>query len=268
MKVILSRKGFDSSNGGMANPIMPDGTMISMPIPSDDNDTFNDLYYNEETYMKIIRDLKPKFSYEHCHVDPDIDSSRRRAVNIEQWKPAFGQINQSAKYLIDTVAVNKGDLFLFFGTFHQTMLHDGHYKYVKKTGNFYADNDLHVIFGYLEVGDILSNTSGISDYYWHPHASMERMKNSSNTLFVPSRNLSFDEKRPGYGVFPFDEKRVLTMEGKSKATWNYNTVYSPESILCNRKNSAKDEGVYYAGIWQELGLKEDDQTSKWARSIF
>lgn len=33
MKLILSRKGFDSSAGGKPSPIFPDGTMISLPIP-------------------------------------------------------------------------------------------------------------------------------------------------------------------------------------------------------------------------------------------
>ncbi len=28
MKIILSRKGFDSANGGQASPILPDGTML------------------------------------------------------------------------------------------------------------------------------------------------------------------------------------------------------------------------------------------------
>ena len=34
MKVVLSRKGFDSSYGGFPSPILPDGTLISLPIPS------------------------------------------------------------------------------------------------------------------------------------------------------------------------------------------------------------------------------------------
>lgn len=33
MKIILSRKGFDSSAGGVASPILPGGEMISLPIP-------------------------------------------------------------------------------------------------------------------------------------------------------------------------------------------------------------------------------------------
>lgn len=38
MKIILSRKGFDSANGGIVSPIFEDGTMISFPIPGDDED--------------------------------------------------------------------------------------------------------------------------------------------------------------------------------------------------------------------------------------
>src|SRR5574337_289673 len=34
MNVVLSRKGFDSGAGGHASPILPDGTMVSLPIPS------------------------------------------------------------------------------------------------------------------------------------------------------------------------------------------------------------------------------------------
>ena len=34
MKIILSRKGFDSGYGGCPNPILPDGTLLSLPIPS------------------------------------------------------------------------------------------------------------------------------------------------------------------------------------------------------------------------------------------
>ena len=34
MKVILSRKGFDSSYGGIPSPILPDGRLVSFPIPS------------------------------------------------------------------------------------------------------------------------------------------------------------------------------------------------------------------------------------------
>ena len=53
MKIILSRKGFDSANGGIVSPIFEDGTMVSFPIPSDDEDTYDSLYYNGIQYCEI-----------------------------------------------------------------------------------------------------------------------------------------------------------------------------------------------------------------------
>ena len=46
MKVILSRKGFDSSYGGYPSPILPDGRMVSLPIPLDDDIRYFDLNIN------------------------------------------------------------------------------------------------------------------------------------------------------------------------------------------------------------------------------
>ena len=62
MKIILSRKGFDSSNGFMPSPILPDGTLLSLPIPSDEVDlnTYSDLSYGNLTYFDIIKSLNPK----------------------------------------------------------------------------------------------------------------------------------------------------------------------------------------------------------------
>ena len=72
MKIILSRKGFDSANGGIVSPIFEDGTMVSFPIPSDDEDTYDSLYYNGIRYSQILRDLRYKGG-DHCHLDPDLD---------------------------------------------------------------------------------------------------------------------------------------------------------------------------------------------------
>ena len=57
MKIILSRKGFDSSAGKQANPIMPDGTLLSMPIPSDDDldNAYSTITWNNMSYYEIIR---------------------------------------------------------------------------------------------------------------------------------------------------------------------------------------------------------------------
>ena len=112
MKIILSRKGFDSANGGIVSPIFEDGTMVSFPIPSDDEDTYDSLYYNGIPYSKILHDLRYKGG-NHCHVDPDLDLSRR-AKEIDGWFPAFGQRDAAASYL-KNLGVAPGDIFLFFG---------------------------------------------------------------------------------------------------------------------------------------------------------
>ena len=61
MKIILSRKGFDSGYGGMPSPILPDGTMLSMPIPSNgDLVKYCNLYHQGLSYRDIICQLKQK----------------------------------------------------------------------------------------------------------------------------------------------------------------------------------------------------------------
>lgn len=113
MKIILSRKGFDSANGGIVSPIFEDGAMISFPIPSNDVDTYDSLYYNGVRYSQILHDLRYKGG-DHCHVDPDLDSERR-VKNIDGWFPAFGQRNAAATYL-KNIGVAQGISSCFLGT--------------------------------------------------------------------------------------------------------------------------------------------------------
>ena len=60
MKVILSRKGFDSENGKMPSAIMPNGDVVSFPIPSEDYTTFDDLRYGQFSYKRILDSLAQK----------------------------------------------------------------------------------------------------------------------------------------------------------------------------------------------------------------
>ena len=87
-------------------------------------------------------------------------------------------------------------------------------------------------------------------------------------LYIPTKELSFDNSRSGYGVFTFTEKRILTKKGYSKATWNEVAALLPTNISKQVKNSAKKEGIYYAGQWQELVLKENEISENWAKSVF
>lgn len=102
MRVILSRKGFDSQYGGMPSPILPDGTLLSLPIPSktDMETKYRDLYYGNSSYYDIIHTLSPnnKIKEEYnCHLDPDI----RGAIKDRPtgWKPTFGQEKTALRHL-------------------------------------------------------------------------------------------------------------------------------------------------------------------------
>lgn len=268
MKIILSRKGFDSANGGILSPIMPDGTMISFPIPCEkDEDTYNDLFYGGSPYLSILTDLGYNGETEHCHVDPDLDPERRNK-NIDGWFPAFGQMNSSSVYLTNN-DVSVGDIFLFFGNFHCVEKRDGHYKYVRKSGDFYKDRDLQIIWGYLQIGEILVGAQKQREVYWHPHSLERRVTDKTNIIFKAARQLSLDCKLPGAGLLAYDKKRVLTEYGQNKATWKKNSVYDIENICSKRKNNAKDPemGIYYSGIWQELVLKATDNCTAWAKNI-
>ena len=272
MKIILSRKGFDSANGGIVSPIMEDGTLVSFPIPADEDDKgkFEDLIYCGESYAKILKDLNYKENPKrpNCHLDPDLTIDRRKN-KIDGWCPIFGQVNSSAIYLLNNVKVEEGDLFLFFGNYHKVRYVDGQYQYIKKTGNFYSDNDLQLVWGYLQVGKIIKDPEEQRKYCWHPHAGdWYTAPKRANVMFVASDKLSFNENMPGAGVLKFREDRVLTAPNCNKATWIKRSVYDADSVIGNRKNSSKiADGIYYAGIWQELGLKKTPECEEWAKSI-
>lgn len=266
MKIILSRKGFDSTAGGIASPIMPDGTLLSMPIPSVDGITYCDLQYKNVSYSKILEDLGHKGSKGNCHVDPDIRMNIRCNV-VEGWKPAFGQMDTAQGYLCNS-KVEKDDLFLFFGWFRRVELRNGKYKYIPKSrSDFYLGNAMQVIFAYMQIGEIITDPTQVEEYSWHPHADNSRISNSTNALYIPRENFSFNEKLPGYGTLDYDKKRVLTKEGCTPGIWDELPFLMPDMVIGNRKNSAKEEGLYYQGQWQELVLKENKDAMEWAAQI-
>lgn len=266
MKIILSRKGFDSANGGCPSPILPDGTLLSMPIPSDDNVKYEELCYNNNKYSSLLEQLNPRGTYSKCHLDPDIRRNNR-LINMPNWRPAFGQTS-SSQGVLTNANVEVGDIFLFFGWFRQIELHDGKYRYVRKNPNdFYHSSDLHVVFGYMQIGEIVKDSEKIADYYWHPHASSKYLTEANNALYIPTKKLSFLPNYDGYGTLTFREDRVLTMKNQTRGTWNAFDFLSPENVYGNKKNSAKGEGLYYSGIWQELVVYESEGLLEWVKSI-
>ncbi len=266
MKIILSRKGFDSANGGKPSPIMPDGTLLSMPIPSeDDKDVYEDFSWNGMKYSELLKMLNPRGNYQHCHIDPDIRENCRTNP-IPGWKPAFGQIN-AAQGVLANAGVDVGDIFLFFGWFRRVEEYKYGFRYArKKDRDFYGYADLQVIYGYLQVGEILLGKEAMREYPWHPHSAYTGNGGTSNALYLPSEKLSLNPDKKGYGTLNFREDRVLTMKGKSRATWNPYSFLMPENVYGDRHNST-DQGLYYAGIWQELVINESSELLNWTRAV-
>ncbi|MBQ9031964.1 MAG: hypothetical protein IJ106_11020 [Parasporobacterium sp.] len=266
MKVILSRKGFDSTNGGCPSPILPDGTLLSLPIPSKDEDTYSNISYQGKSYSEILRQLRPKKEYSHCHVDPDLRPNLRNR-QVKGWMPAFGQID-AAQGLLSNAGVGPGDIFLFFGWFRKVIDGTNGYRFAKRGyGDYYSWADMHVIYGYMQIGRILLDPDEIKNYTWHPHASASRLQNKTNALYLPADHLSWNPSMKGWGTLGFRKDRVLTMKGMKRGTWNPFPFLLPEHVYGNKKNSATNGGLYYGGIWQELVIYDSEGLIEWVNKL-
>lgn len=148
MRIIFSRKGFDSAAGGGASPIIG-GRPVSLPIPSGgwSSTTYADLGLGaaaERASRGRVRADDP------CHHDP---------MFMPDGICLFGQCSAAQTHLANQ-GVGPGDIFLFFGLFRE-----------EKTGEPH-----HRIFGYLRIGELIplatcdDRTRGELAALGHPHA--------------------------------------------------------------------------------------------------
>lgn len=141
MKIILSRKGFDSIAGGYPSPLFIDERyLVSLPIPEDIDGnyidtgiTYSDIYLKEgNTYSDVMNSLGIKgFEKRYVHLDPDINSSTKRNRDAD-WRGIFGQCGASQSHLANH-KVEEGDLFLFFGWFKDVKKINDKYRFINKT---------------------------------------------------------------------------------------------------------------------------------------
>lgn len=263
MKIILSRKGFDSKFGGCPSPILPDGTMLSMPIPGGEDNPcrYEDINYNGKSYSDIWRQLRrrQKEFDTYCHLDPDLRKDIRYVP--DDWRAAFGQVDGSQTHL-ENQGVGIGDLFLFFGWFRETENRNGKFKYKPKT---YGK---HMLFGYLQIGEILKGeqTKKLS---WHPHSD-ETYDGTNNTIYVASEKLIINGKETelaGYGTFKYSDELVLTKDGLSRSRWELPDFFKDVAISHHNANSFKNGYFQSAAIGQEFVISENDKVAEWAKGI-
>ena len=206
MKVILSRKGFDSSFGRYPSPIMPDGSLLSLPIPvtqeGEQGIPYGNLIFDGQPISEIIDQLSDhQFNYQNAHLDPDLDETRF-IPRPNGWLPIFGQTGRSQSHL-EKQRVAEGDLFLFYGWFRRVD-NAMHYARPRK--------DLHVIFGWLQIGCSYNVNEQFEDLppwvNYHPHVINRDLYHHlyhHNKIYIPSEQLSLPGKNlhlPGGGTCP------------------------------------------------------------------
>ena len=212
-RIVLSRKGFVSSAGGCASPIL-DGQMISLPITEHNLDwrtthsaqgcaeghlTYRDL---TATPGKMVAELvaqlaKGKIRPSDCvHLDPDIRLELRKQKDVK-FPLTYGQDGGSQTELSD---LREGDLFLFFGWYRNAhQFSPGSYRFARDGA------DIHAIWGWLQIAEKLDLPSRrlkaqeIAGH--HPHVSHTATR-SPNCLYVARKTLTFLSDFAGAGTFP------------------------------------------------------------------
>lgn len=145
MKIVFSRKGFDSSAGGGPSPIV-DGRPVSLPIPAGTASatTYGALGLGEHA----AKASRGKLGAEDlCHHDPMFPGD---------GTCIFGQ-HSAAQTHLEGQGVGVGDVFVFFGLFAEEETGEPHHR----------------IFGILEIEEVISLRDGIPHELVdiaHPHA--------------------------------------------------------------------------------------------------
>lgn len=282
MKLILSRKGFDSGSGGCPSPIFPDRTLYSLPIPDNRGKfnskiTYEDLWHDDINIGDVVEDLTCKRRPKNrigskcpAHLDPDINCSAY-SPRKKGWRPLFGQTENAQGHLRNQ-GVRCGDLFLFFGLFRKVEKTSGKWSFVKN-----APKPQHILWGWLQIGKIHKIDEPVkvkqvkTELPWaryHPHLSpCKGLKN--NTLYIASDGLNLGDGPIAQGAGCFLKHHgplVLTNPNGSGVTdWRLPQCFYPDNGKCpltgHPRNLWKHKGehsyVQRTGQGQEFVLDLD-----------
>jgi hypothetical protein len=154
VRIIFSRKGFDTGSGGTASPIV-DGRPISLPIPTTRRSV---TAYADIGLGELVEEVtRGKIDRQHlCHEDPMFVDN----------ECLFGQCGAAQSHLRN-MGVGVGDTFLFFGLFTEELTGERHHR----------------IFGYLQVAEVRSPSAGDFDHLDRPHPHTIGEWNANNTIY-------------------------------------------------------------------------------------
>lgn len=286
MRIVLSRKGFDSSMGGVASPIFPSGAMCSLPIPESSPallKRYGDIWSGEHTLGPLVRDLtRGKLGPDDkAHLDPDLDAAAVRP-RPAGWRPLLGQSGSAERHLRNQ-GVAAGDVFLFFGWFRRIERDpiSRAYRYLE------GAPDLHCLFGWLQIGESVAVQGGAVPTWAHdhPHWQDHQVAPSAtiNTLYLAADRLHLPDLKghlPGGGVFRrYAENLRLTAPDVSRSVWHLPAWFHPQgrsSTLSYHANpnrwsvNGQTVQVRTVGRGQEfvLNCEHYPETLNWLAELF
>ncbi|MCM2258539.1 MAG: hypothetical protein NDJ94_23150 [Vicinamibacteria bacterium] len=240
MRLILSRKGFDSASGGCPSPIFPDGSMISLPIPDRRSPArYSGLSWNGRNVGEFVARLtRGRVRADHrAHLDPDL--RREARPRSAGWRPSLGQRGIAQGHLRKQ-GVGPGDVFLFWGLFRA------------------VDDDLrwagppeHHVWGWLQVGEVVAvdraKVEQAARLAWasdHPHWT--RDADPTNTLYVAGEDLSLPgtPTQPGRGAGVFDStappRRLTRPDARGPSEWALPIAFLPRGRRALSYHDAAD----------------------------
>lgn len=228
MRLILSRKGFDSSAGGCPSPVLPDGSLCVLPIPdAQSRIRYAEVVFEERRLGKIARDLTGGRirGGDGAHLDPDLVADAYPREN--GWRPLLGQTGSAQGHLRNQ-GVEPGDLFLFFGVFRHAELHNRRWRFVPGSRPF------HAIWGWLQIGQIhVIDELAPDALHWaryHPH--FHGQPDAGNTLYESSDACQLATGTavfPGSGVFPMlrDDLVLTDPQSRLPTRWRLPAAFFP-----------------------------------------
>ena len=161
MRVIFSRKGFDSASGGGPSPVV-DGRPVSLPIPAGIVSRTSYAHLDLAEHARKASRGRVRGG-DLCHHDPMFLPAGEHGRTC-----LFGQCGAAQTHLVNR-GVGRGDVFLFFGLFREEATGEPHHR----------------IFGYLEVAERIDlarcDSGALAELraIGHPHAIAMHARNDA-----------------------------------------------------------------------------------------
>ncbi|MBU1606188.1 MAG: hypothetical protein KKD08_05190 [Alphaproteobacteria bacterium] len=186
MRIVFSRKGFDSAAGGGPSPIVG-GRPLSLPIPAGaaSRTSYDALGLGEHAQRASLGLI---VGGDMCHHDPMFLADEDRGGTC-----LFGQSGAAQTHLVNQ-RVGVGDVFVFFGLFREEASGEPHHR----------------IFGFMEVADIVDvRAAALPELVavGHPHA------------LAPHGNNDVVYRGPGATARTAPNSLRLTVAGGPPSLW-------------------------------------------------